>query len=108
MHSSRSFIFFQCQSFSVCPREPTANPTFQLKILFKFVLVERRFYIFDLDKKLIGSKLATTIFLSMEELLKMIQQDPELWEIVDNTKHPDQEPKNFRVGAMLAVEFEEL
>ena len=46
----------------------------------------------------------------MEELLKMIQQDPELWEIVDNAKHPDQEPMEFfeSVGAMLAIEFEEL
>ena len=40
----------------------------------------------------------------------MIQQDPELWEIVDNAKHPDQEPMEFfeGVGAMLAIEFEEL
>ena len=40
----------------------------------------------------------------------MIQQDPELWEIVDNAKHPDQEPMEFfeSVGAMLAIEFEEL
>ena len=46
----------------------------------------------------------------MEELLKMIQQDPELWEIVENAKHPDQEPMEFfeSVGAMLAIEFEEL
>ena len=46
----------------------------------------------------------------MEELLRMIQQDPELWEIVDNAKHPDQEPMEFfeSVGAMLAIEFEEL
>ena len=40
----------------------------------------------------------------------MIQQDPELWEIVENAKHPDQEPMEFfeSVGAMLAIEFEEL
>ena len=46
----------------------------------------------------------------MEELLRMIQQDPELWEIVENAKHPDQEPMEFfeSVGAMLAIEFEEL
>ena len=46
----------------------------------------------------------------MEELLKMIQQDLELWEIVENAKHPDQEPMEFfeSVGAMLAIEFEEL
>ena len=31
----------------------------------------------------------------MEELIKMIQQDPELWEIVENAKHPDQEPMEF-------------
>ena len=46
----------------------------------------------------------------MEELLKMIQQDPELWEIVENAKHPDQEPMEFfeSVSAMLSLEFEEL
>jgi len=46
----------------------------------------------------------------MEELLKIIQQDPELWDIVENAKHPDQEPMEFfeSVGAMLAIEFEEL
>ena len=40
----------------------------------------------------------------------MIQQDPELWEIVENAKHPDQEPMEFfeSVAAMLAIEFEEL
>ena len=46
----------------------------------------------------------------MEELLKMIQNDQELWEIVENANHPDQEPMEFfeSVGAMLAIEFEEL
>ena len=46
----------------------------------------------------------------MEELLKMIQNDQELWEIVENAKHPDHEPMEFfeSVGAMLAIEFEEL
>ena len=46
----------------------------------------------------------------MEELLKMIQNDQELWEIVENAKHPDQEPMEFfeSVAAMLAIEFEEL
>ena len=28
----------------------------------------------------------------------MIQQDPELWEIVDNAQHPDQEPLEFFEG----------
>ena len=27
----------------------------------------------------------------MEELLKIIQQDPELWEIVEQLKHQDQD-----------------
>ena len=46
----------------------------------------------------------------MEELLKIIQNDPELWEIVENAKHPDQEPIEFfeSVGKMLELEFEEL
>ena len=46
----------------------------------------------------------------MEELLKIIQQDPELWDIVENLKHPDQEPMEFfeSVANMFALEFEEL
>ena len=46
----------------------------------------------------------------MEELIKMIQQDPELWDIVENAKHPDQEAEEFfeSVSAMLALEFEEM
>ena len=36
----------------------------------------------------------------MEELIRIIQQDPELWEIVENLKHPD--------ANMFALEFEEL
>ena len=31
----------------------------------------------------------------MEELIRIIRQDPELWEIVENLKHPDQEPIEF-------------
>ena len=46
----------------------------------------------------------------MEELLKLIQSDPELWEIVENLKHQDEEPADFfhNVANMLSVEFEEL
>ena len=46
----------------------------------------------------------------MEELLKIIQQDPELWELVEQLKHQDQEPIEFfeNVANMFAVEFEEL
>ena len=46
----------------------------------------------------------------MEELLKIIQQDPELWEIVENLKHPDQDIMEFfeSVAKMFALEFEEL
>jgi|TARA_B100000524_G_C23335134_1_gene256172 hypothetical protein len=46
----------------------------------------------------------------MEELIRIIQQDPELWEIVENLKHPDQEPMEFfeSVANMFALEFEEL
>ena len=46
----------------------------------------------------------------MEELLKIIQQDPELWELVEQLKHQDQEPMEFfeNVANMFAVEFEEL
>ena len=46
----------------------------------------------------------------MEELLKLIQSDPELWEIVEQLNHQDAEPADFflNVANMLAVEFEEL
>ena len=46
----------------------------------------------------------------MEELLKMIQSDPELWEIVEQLKLQDEEPADFflNVAYMLSVEFEEL
>ena len=46
----------------------------------------------------------------MEELLKLIQSDPQLWEIVEQLKHQDEEPTDFflNVANMLSVEFEEL
>ena len=46
----------------------------------------------------------------MEELLKIIQQDPELWEIVEQLKHNDESLEDFftNVAKMYAVEFEEL
>ena len=46
----------------------------------------------------------------MEELLKIIQQDPELWEMVEQLKHQDEDPMEFftNVANMFAVEFEEL
>ena len=31
----------------------------------------------------------------MEELLQMIQQDPELWELVEQLKHQDEDPSDF-------------
>ena len=46
----------------------------------------------------------------MEELLKIIQQDPELWELVERLKHSEQTEVEFftQVANMLAVEFQEL
>ena len=46
----------------------------------------------------------------MEDLLKLIQSDPELWEIVEKLKHQDEEPAVFffNVANMLAVEYEDL
>ena len=46
----------------------------------------------------------------MEELLRIIQQDQELWELVEQLKHQDQEPMEFfeNVANMFAIEFEEL
>jgi hypothetical protein len=31
----------------------------------------------------------------VEELLKLIQTDPQLWEIVEQLKHQDEEPMDF-------------
>ena len=46
----------------------------------------------------------------MEELLKLIQSDPKLWELVEQLRHQDEEPADFflNVANMLSVEFEEL
>ncbi len=49
-------------------------------------------------------------FIIVEELLKLIQTNPKLWDLVEQLKHQDQEPDEFflSVAKMLAVEFEEL
>lgn len=46
----------------------------------------------------------------MEELIFLIQSDPELWEVVENLKHQDEDLSDFilSVSHMLSVEFEEL
>ena len=46
----------------------------------------------------------------MEELLTLIQSDPQLWEIVEQLKHQDEDPQDFflNVANMFAVELEEL
>tara|TARA_R100000149_G_C5815676_1_gene97091 strand:+ start:418 stop:705 length:288 start_codon:yes stop_codon:yes gene_type:complete len=46
----------------------------------------------------------------MEELIRIIQQDQQLWDIVENLKHPDQDAQEFfeSVAKMFALEFEEL
>ena len=46
----------------------------------------------------------------MEELLKLIQTDDQLWEIVEQLKGQDEEPLDFffNVANMLSIEFEEL
>jgi hypothetical protein len=46
----------------------------------------------------------------VEELIFMIQQDPELWEIVDQLKHQDDDLTDFilNVSQMLSIEFEEM
>jgi hypothetical protein len=44
----------------------------------------------------------------VEDLIMLIQQDPELWEIVEQLKHPDEDLSDFilSVAQMLSVEFE--
>lgn len=46
----------------------------------------------------------------MEELIALIQQDPELWAIVDQLKHQDEALDDFilSIAQMLSVEFEEM
>jgi hypothetical protein len=46
----------------------------------------------------------------MEELLMLIQQDPQLYEIVEQLKHPDEDVSDFvlSVAKMLSIEFEDL
>ena len=46
----------------------------------------------------------------MEELIRMIQNDPELWNIVEHLKHQDEALDDFilNVASMLSIEFDEL
>lgn len=46
----------------------------------------------------------------MEELIAMIQQDKELWDIVEQLKHQDEDISEFiiSVASMLSIEFDEL
>ena len=46
----------------------------------------------------------------MEELISMIQQDQELWNIVEQLKNQDEEIDDFllSVASMLSIEFDEL
>jgi len=46
----------------------------------------------------------------VEELISLIQNDPELWEIVDRLKHQDEDLDDFilSIAQMLSMEFEEL
>ena len=46
----------------------------------------------------------------MEELIKLIQSDGELWNIVEQLKHPDEDLDDFilSIAQMLSAEFEEL
>ena len=46
----------------------------------------------------------------MYELIQMIQNDPELWELIERLKNQDEELEDFLLGLaqMFAVEFREL
>ena len=46
----------------------------------------------------------------MEELVFLIQDDPELWGIVDQLKHQDESLEDFilSIAQMLSIEFEEM
>ncbi len=49
-------------------------------------------------------------YVIVEELLMLIQRDPELYEIVEQLKHHDEDVSDFvlSVAKMLSIEFEEL
>lgn len=51
-----------------------------------------------------------TLYDIVEDLLRLIQSDPELWEIIEQLKHQDESPEDFvlSVAQMLSVEFQEL
>jgi hypothetical protein len=56
-----------------------------------------------------GSSLAAdSVTHLVEELIQLIQNDDELWEIVEQLKHPDEGLDDFilSVAQMLSVEFE--
>ena len=46
----------------------------------------------------------------MNDLIQMIQSDPELWELIERLKKQDEELEDFLLGLaqMFAVEFREL
>ena len=46
----------------------------------------------------------------MNDLIQMIQSDPELWELIERLKNQDEELEDFLLGLaqMFAVEFREL
>ena len=46
----------------------------------------------------------------MNELIMMIQSDPELWDLIERLKNQDEDLEDFLLGLaqMFAVEFEEL
>lgn len=46
----------------------------------------------------------------MEELIRMVQSDQELWDIVEHLKHQDEELDDFflSIATMLSIEFDEL
>lgn len=49
-------------------------------------------------------------YVIVEDLLRLIQNDPTLWEILEQLKHQDESPEDFllSVAQMLSIEFEEL
>jgi hypothetical protein len=46
----------------------------------------------------------------VEELIRLIQSDQELWNIVEHLKHPDEDLEDFvlSIAQMLSAEFETL
>jgi hypothetical protein len=72
--------------------------------------LQKNFTKLVLDKECRAFILSADSVTHVEELITLIQKDPQLWEILEQLKHQDEAPEDFilSVAQMLSIEFEEL